>query len=301
MAGALGKADIALYRAKTDGGNNVVIFEQNMLEAIAARQRLELELWQALDRNEFEVWYQPLVDLADDRLVGAEALLRWRHPERGIVSPDEFIPVAEAIGLIEPLGRWVLETACMEATHWPIPIKLAVNVSSQQFIRSDVVDAAMHVLARSGLAASRLDLEITKSLFMEPSQFVQSALARLRMAGIGVVLDDFGTGYSSLSYIHAFPIDKIKIDKSFVSNLPLDRDACAIVRAVATLATDLGVRLNAEGIETRAQADLLELLGVTEGQGYLFGKPLPATEFTQLDRSTDRAEETDGMRLAYSR
>ena len=279
---ALSKADIALYRAKTDGGNNVIVFEPDMLEAIAARQRLELELWQALDRNEFEVWYQPLVDLADYSLIGAEALLRWRHPERGLVSPDEFIPVAEAIGLIEPLGRWVLETACMEAAHWPIPIKLSVNVSSQQFIRSDVVDAAMRVLARSGLAASRLDLEITESLFMEPSQFVQSALARLRMSGIGVVLDDFGTGYSSLSYIQAFPVDKIKIDKSFVSNLPLDQDAAAIVRAVATLATDLGVRLNAEGIENRHQADLLALLGVNEGQGYLFGKPQPAAEFMRL-------------------
>jgi predicted signal transduction protein with EAL and GGDEF domain len=279
---ALKRADMALYRAKADGRNAFAVFEPCMLTVIEARQRLELDLWRAVDRNQFEVWYQPQIGLRDGDLIGAEALLRWRHPERGLISPEEFIPVAEAIGLIEALGRWALETACADAAGWPVPIKLAVNVSSVQFVRSDMVQTVSRALERSTLAPSRLDLEITESLFMQPTESVYSALTRLRAIGVGVALDDFGTGYSSLSYIHKFPIDKIKIDGSFVSGLPMDLDSSAIVRAIAALAKNLDIRLNAEAIETVEQAAFLRRLGVDEGQGYLYGRPQLAADITAL-------------------
>ncbi len=278
----LKRADTALYRAKAEGGNSFVIFEPSMLEAIARRHRLELELWQAFEANQFEVWYQPQVNFSNGDLCGVEALVRWRHPERGIVSPAEFIPVAEAIGLMESLGRWVLETACLQAAGWPEHIKLAVNVSSAQFARSNMVATVSDALGRSNLSPSRLDLEITESLFMQPIESVHSALSQIRAFGVGIALDDFGTGYSSLSYIHKFPIDKIKIDQSFVAGLPNDDDSLAIVRAVAALSSNLGIRLNAEGIENIEQANSLRLLGVAEGQGYLYGRPQKPSEIGHL-------------------
>jgi diguanylate cyclase (GGDEF)-like protein len=278
----LKRADVALYRAKANGGNGFAVFERTMLSAIVERQRLEVELWRALDREEFEVWYQPQIDLRSHRIAGMEALLRWRHPERGIVSPNEFIPVAEAIGLIDKLGRWVLETACAEATNWPAPIKLAVNVSSAQFVRCDMAEVVLQALERSGLPPARLDLEITESLFMQPSKTVHAVLTRLRSIGVGIALDDFGTGYSSLGYIQTFPITKIKLDRSFVAGLPANKSSASIVRAVAGLAKDLGLRLNAEGVEDAAQAAFLESLGVDEVQGFLYGRPQRAEEVARL-------------------
>ena len=276
----LKRADIALYRAKSSGGSGFVVFERTMLHSFNKQQRLEFELGQALERGEFEVWYQPQIELRTDRLIGVEALVRWRHPTRGLVSPDEFIPVAEATGLIDGLGRWVLETACAEAAGWPQPIRLAVNVSSAQFARGEIAEFVSRVLKQTGLPASRLDLEITESLFMQPSASVQSALARLRELGVGIALDDFGTGYSSLSYIQKFPITKIKLDKSFVAELPDNTGSASIVRAVAGLARDLGLRLVAEGVENAAQLALLSAVGVDEVQGFLFGRPQPASELT---------------------
>ncbi|MFO1185746.1 MAG: EAL domain-containing protein [Bauldia sp.] len=273
------RGDVALYRAKSEGGNVFRVFEPEMLSAAASRQRMELDLREAMEAGRFEVWYQPQVDLRSGRVVGAEALLRWRHPKRGFVPPAEFIPVAEAIGLIVPLGSWVLETACTEATSWPEGIKLSVNFSSAQFTRSNSFDVVAGALQRSGLEASRLELEITESVLMKPSRALTESIRQLRALGVTLALDDFGTGYSSLSYIQKFPVAKIKIDRSFVANLPRDPDSCAIVRAVARLAGDLGIRLNAEGIEASAQAEALLGLGVDEGQGFLYGKAQPGEQF----------------------
>ncbi len=278
----LKRADMALYRAKSSGGSGFVVFDRTMLKSFMEQQRLEFELGQALERGEFEVWYQPQIELCSNRLVGVEALVRWRHPTRGVVSPDEFIPLAETTGLIDPLGRWVLETACAEVAGWSPQVRLAVNVSSAQFARGDIAEFVSRVLKRTGMPASRLDLEITESLFMQPSNAVHRALKDLRAIGVGIALDDFGTGYSSLSYIQKFPITKIKLDKSFVADLPENTGSAAIVRAVARLATDLGLHLNAEGVENAAQLALLKSLGVDEVQGFLFGRAQPAGELTRV-------------------
>ena len=276
------RADVALYRAKANGGSQATVFERKMLASIVQRQRLEFELWQALDRQEFEVWYQPQVDLRSDQVTGMEALLRWRHPERGIVSPTEFIPVAEATGLIDKLGRWVMETACAEAANWPDSIKLAVNVSSAQFARCDMAEVVSLALERSALPSSRLDVEITESLFMQPSKAVKAVLDRFRAMGVGIALDDFGTGYSSLGYIQTFPITKIKLDQSFVAGLPANAGSASIVRAVAGIARDVGLRLNAEGVESEMQSNFLRSLGVDEVQGYLYGRPQPAERVARM-------------------
>ena len=278
----LKRGDVALYRAKSSGGNGFTVFDRTMLKAIVDRQKMEFELWQALERNQFEVWYQPQIDLATDRLTGVEALLRWRHPERGIVSPTEFVPVAEAIGLINDLGRWVLETACAQVANWPGYVRLAVNVSSIQFARSDMAEIVAAVLEHSGLPAAQLDIEITESLFIQPSEKVVDALSRVRALGVGIALDDFGTGYSSLSYIQRFPITKIKLDRSFVAGLPVNAGSASIVRAVAGLARDLDLHLNAEGVENATQAAFLRSVGVHEAQGYLYGAPQPAVDVVRL-------------------
>ncbi len=284
----LTRADVALYRAKANGGNGLVLFEREMLTVIVDRQRMEIDLWQALDRNEFEVWYQPQIALRTGQISGFEALVRWRHPQRGLVSPSDFIPVAEAIGLIEPLGRWVLETACLEAASWPTSVRLAVNVSSAQFARSDVAEVVSDALERSALDPSRLDLEITESLFMQASRSVHIVLRQIRSMGVGIALDDFGTGYSSLSYLHKFPITKIKLDRSFVEGLPSNAQSASIVRAVAGLAKDFRIHLNAEGVENSTQVGFLSLLGVDEVQGFLYGRPQPASEMADLlDRLDD--------------
>ena len=278
----LKRADVALYRVKANGGNGLVVFERTLLRELVERQRFEDDLAQALDRGEFEVWYQPQIELRTNRLTGVEALLRWRHPERGMVSPEAFIPVAETIGFIDKLGEWALETACREVVGWRGSIRLAVNVSSVQFARRDMAEIVSRVLASTAIPPSRLDLEITESLFMQPSKIVEDTLGRLRSLGVGIALDDFGTGYSSLSYIQKFPITKIKLDQSFVADLPENAGSAAIVRAVASLAKDLGLHLNAEGVETAAQVAFLSSLGVDEVQGYLFGRPQPASEIVHL-------------------
>lgn len=278
----LRRADTALHRAKRDGGNRWMGFVAGMLAGLEARQDLELALWGAFERGEFEVFYQPQVDLSTGTIVGVEALLRWYRPGVGYIPPSEFVAVAETIGLIRPLGEWVLRTACADAATWPEAIRLAVNVSSLQFTRGDLVATVDAALAASRLPAGRLELEITESLLMTENTSATAQIQALSAAGVRFALDDFGTGYSSLGYIARFPINKIKLDRSFISGIPYDDRAVAVVRAVGLLANDIGVQLNAEGIETAEQFEFLWRLGFNEGQGHLFAKAMPSELLAQM-------------------
>jgi diguanylate cyclase (GGDEF)-like protein/PAS domain S-box-containing protein len=278
----LSHADMALSVAKAIPGNAVEMFAPALDQRLAETQEMEAALREGLEEGQFSVAYQPQVLLSSGEIIGVEALLRWHHPTLGGVSPDRFIPVAEETGIIVELGRFVLETACNDVANWPEHVRLAVNVSPVQFEIGDVLKDVRAALTQSGLAAGRLDLEITEGMFVAKGHPVTLGLERLRLLGIGVALDDFGTGYSSLSYLGRLPIDKLKIDKSFVFNLPDDKEANAIVGTVLTLAQTLGKTVVAEGVETKAQADLLTRLGCDIGQGYLFGKPMPAAEMRDL-------------------
>jgi diguanylate cyclase (GGDEF)-like protein/PAS domain S-box-containing protein len=269
------KADVALYEAKSDGGG-VRAYDAALGAALARRADLQEELKLALKRGELAVVYQPQVELSTRRLTGVEALVRWSHPVLGPVSPAEFIPIAEQCGLMPAIGGHVLEEACREVARWPGTVKVAVNVSSRQFERTDLVAVVQETLARTGLAPQRLALEITESLFIQDGGAVSETLRTLRGLGIEIALDDFGTGYSSLGYIRRFPIDKIKIDQSFVRGLPLDVEAMAIIRAIVSMGDSLSLGLIAEGIETEEQAEMLRLAGCRHGQGYRFGRPATA-------------------------
>jgi diguanylate cyclase (GGDEF)-like protein/PAS domain S-box-containing protein len=283
----LRNADMALYRAKAEGRGTAHFFEAEMDRRIQARRMLELDLRKGFTNGEFELYYQPLVNLKTNAVSGFEALLRWRHPERGLVAPGEFIPLTEEIGLIVPLGEWVLREACAQAAKWPEPLKVAVNLSPAQFRNRGVVKAVLTALAHSRLPASRLELEITESVLLGESDANLATLHQLREIGVHISMDDFGTGYSSLSYLRSFPFDKIKIDRSFVSELTERPDCLAIIRAVAGLGTSLGIATTAEGIETPEQLAQVRAEGCTEVQGYLFSAPRPATElgeFLQPDR-----------------
>ncbi|HKY88070.1 MAG TPA: EAL domain-containing protein [Pseudorhodoplanes sp.] len=242
------------------------------------RRTLELDLRRALATGQFELYYQPLINLESEKLSGFEALLRWQHPERGMVSPAEFIPLCEEIGLIVPLGEWVLREACRQASHWPDHIKIAVNLSPIQFRSRGVVEAVMKALAYSRLAPGRLELEITESVLLGETEANLATLHQLRQIGVRISMDDFGTGYSSLSYLRTFPFDKIKIDRSFVRELTERPDCAAIVRAVTGLGASLGITTTAEGVETTGQLDRLREEGCTEVQGFLFSAPRPASE-----------------------
>lgn len=275
-------AETALYRAKANGGAGVQVFDPEMDAAILERRALEMELWQGFERGEFEVVYQPQCALADRIINGVEALVRWRHPTRGYVSPAVFVPVAEEIGLIEKIGDFVLRQACRDTVAWPRPIKVAVNLSSVQFQRGDLVATVDAVLKESGLPLEQFELEITESLLMDDDGRAEAILAELHAKGIRFALDDFGTGYSSLSYIRRFPIHKIKIDRAFVTGLPDDLESLAIIRAIATLADSLNLTTTVEGIETEAQAQILYLAGCVQAQGYLFGKPQSAADIAKL-------------------
>ncbi|KLK91125.1 hypothetical protein AA309_21990 [Microvirga vignae] len=278
----LKRADAALYRAKKAGRGLHCFYESSMEAELRTRQKLEMELWDALARQEFQVVYQPQFDLGSRKLIGVEALLRWPHPERGMVPPNEFIPIAEEVGMMEALGEWVLYEACREAARWPQPIKLSVNVSPVQFTRGNFVASVTKVLADTGLRADRLMLELTESLFVQECGAVRSAIDELKSSGIGFALDDFGTGYSALSYLRKFPIDAIKIDRSFVLGVPDDVEAMAIVQAIVALGRSLGIRLIAEGLETPDQIRVLQELGCQEGQGYGLGRPQPAQLIMEL-------------------
>jgi len=275
-------ADMALYAAKTDGRRTYRFFEPDMNERLHARRALETDLRLAFARNEFELYYQPTIDIGSGRVVGFEALLRWHHPERGLVPPGEFIPLAESIGLIVPLGEWVLREACAEAARWPGDMTVAVNLSPLQFKNANLVQTVTDALAAAGLPPRRLELEITESVLLQENENNPATLHRLRDRGVRIALDDFGTGYSSLSYLRVFPFDRIKIDGSFVKELPHNVECVSIVRAMADLARGLRMATTAEGVETPEQLEALRADGVTAAQGYLFSRPLPAGGLREL-------------------
>jgi EAL domain-containing protein (putative c-di-GMP-specific phosphodiesterase class I) len=239
----------------------------------------------ALAHGQFELHYQPLVNLDDRRVTSCEALIRWHHPERGLIPPAEFIPIAEEIGLIVPLGEWVLRQACADAMRWPPEIKVAVNLSPIQVMNQNLVAVVVGALAAAGLPASRLEVEITESVLMQNSEATLATLHRLRELGVKISMDDFGTGYSSLSYLRSFPFDKIKIDRCFISGLATGDDSVAIVLAIAGLAKHLGIATTAEGVETRQQLQQVKALGCSEMQGFLFSPPLRIAEVTQMFRT----------------
>ena len=278
----LKNADIALYHAKTEGRGTVRFFDPEMNWSIQKRRTLELDLRDAILRGEFELFYQPLINLVAGRVTGFEALLRWHHPTRGLVPPAEFIPVAEETGIIVAIGEWVLRKACFEAENWPVDINVAVNLSPVQFQKGDLVATVRAALAASGLRPDRLDLEITESVLLRETAGTLTALHQLRAMGITVALDDFGTGYSSLSYLRSFPFDKIKIDQSFVRDLAHNNESMSIIRAVTGLGHSLNMKTTAEGVETLDQLNMLREQGCTEVQGYLFSRPRPASELPML-------------------
>ena len=275
-------ADMALYRAKSDGGGVHHFFEREMDLQAQKRRDMELDLRRAFANGEFELHYQPLVTIASDRISGFESLLRWRHPDKGMISPAEFIPVAEDIGLITQLGEWVLREACAEAVKWPGDIKVAVNLSPAQFRSRNLVQVVISALTQSGLSPRRLELEITESIFLAETDANLAILHQLRELGVGISMDDFGTGYSSLSYLRSFPFDKIKIDRSFVKDLAERPDCGAIVRAISGLGRSLNITTTAEGVETEDQLDWLRAEGCNEVQGFLFSAARPATEIARL-------------------
>jgi diguanylate cyclase (GGDEF)-like protein len=278
----LKNADLALYGAKGDGRRTYRFFEAGMDARAKARRSLELELRQAITEGGFELYYQPVVDLEDGRISSCEALLRWRHPQRGMISPAEFIPIAEESGMINELGQWVLDTACAEAANWPDEVRVAVNVSPVQFKSGTLALKVITALAASGLAASRLELEITEAVLIRDDDAALAILHQLRDIGVRIALDDFGTGYSSLSYLQRFPFDKIKIDRCFVTDLASPEGSSSIVQAVVNIAADRRMTTTAEGVETEQQRELLRALGCSEMQGYLFSPPKPAADIRPL-------------------
>ncbi len=278
----LKSADLAMYSAKADGRGTYRVFDPQMDAAVRARRSLERDMRTALAQGEFALAYQPLVNLHTKKVTAFEALMRWRHAERGIVPPSEFIPVAEEMGLIIQLGEWALRQACIEAAEWPPDVRVSVNLSPLQFAKGNLVSTVLNALASSGLPASRLELEITESVLLEKSERNIAILNQLRELGVRISMDDFGTGYSSIGYLRSFPFDKIKIDQSFVQDLLVDQGSLAIVRAIAGLGISFGITTTAEGVETEEQMQRLSLEGCVEVQGYLYSKPVPADEIAAL-------------------
>ncbi|MGY4616412.1 diguanylate cyclase (GGDEF)-like protein [Bradyrhizobium sp. USDA 4472] len=274
----LKNADLALYRSKMDGRGRWRFFEPAMDVTAQNRRALEIDLREAMEKDEFVLFYQPVYNLRTDRISGFEALLRWQHPTRGLVPPDQFIPLAEEIGLIAPLGEWVLNRACEQAASWPNEFKVAVNVSPTQFRDPGLTNVIADALATSGLAPHRLELEITESVLLGNNSETIAMLHELKARGLRIALDDFGTGYSSLSYLRSFPFDKIKIDQSFVRDATATKGSKLIVRAITSLARSLGMTTTAEGVETVEQLNEMKAEGCNEAQGFLFSRPVPATE-----------------------
>jgi diguanylate cyclase (GGDEF)-like protein len=299
----LKNADLAMYAAKSAGRRTYRFFEPEMDAQIKARRLLEMDLRQAISDRALEVYYQPYVSLQDNEITGCEALLRWRHPERGMISPAEFVPIAEETGLINQLGEWALATACAEATTWPENIKLAVNVSPVQFRSGTLALKIVAALAASDLPAHRLELEITEAVLIRDDDAALAILHQLRAIGVRIALDDFGTGYSSLSYLQRFPFDKIKIDRCFVNDIAEPDGSSSIVQAVVNIAAARHMTTTAEGVETKQQQELLRALGCTEMQGYLFSAAKPAAEIRQLFRLRSAAAacaEAEASRAAVS-
>ncbi len=282
----LRNADLALYRAKEGGRGNYCFFEESLNDAAQARRQIETDLRRAIEHGEFELYFQPLFDLEKNRIGSFEALIRWHHPTRGLVSPVEFIPIAEDTGLIVPIGAWAMQEACRHAVHWPDHIRIAVNVSSIQFHRPGLESVVLQALALSGLAPNRLEIEITESIFLAGSDVTLKLLHSLRALGIRIALDDFGTGYSSLSYLQQFPFDKLKIDRSFIQNLLSRPGATAVVKAITDLASAMGMETTAEGVEESDQLEELRTQGCSSVQGFLFSKPVCIGEVTAMLSAT---------------
>jgi predicted signal transduction protein with EAL and GGDEF domain len=279
----LRNADLALYQAKSDGRGTWRWFETKMESNAQARRNLEFDLRKALETEAFELYYQPLFNLKSKRIVACEALLRWPHRDRGMVSPAEFIPVAEEMGLIVEIGNQVLYKACLECRRWPGEIAVAVNLSSIQFDRSNVPALVRETLAATNLAALRLELEITESTLLQNTKRTRADLKQLADLGVKISLDDFGTAYSSLSYLHSFPLHKVKIDQSFLQGLGDDERRVTLLRGITRLSAQLGLRVVVEGVETQDQLEFLAAEdSIDEVQGYLLGRPMPAAELRKL-------------------
>jgi diguanylate cyclase (GGDEF)-like protein len=270
-------ADMALYRAKSEGRGRFAFFEPGMEQHVAERQRIERELHDAMATGSLDLYYQPIIKVASRRVIGFEALMRWQHPTRGLVPPAEFIPIAEENGFIVALGEWALNKACLEAARWPQDIKVAINLSSIQFRSGSLVPAVVAALEASGLAASRLELEITESAMMRNADAAIAKLSQLKALGIHIAMDDFGTGYSSLAYLQRFPFDKVKIDRTFVHDIRQTTNL-AIIRAVADIAASMGITTLAEGVETEEQFDRVAAEHCDEVQGYLFSPARPPSD-----------------------
>jgi diguanylate cyclase (GGDEF)-like protein len=285
----LKNADIAMYRAKAEGRGTYRFFEPEMDRLIQSRRALEIDLRQALSNGELELYYQPLINRVSGSVTAMEALLRWNHPVRGLIQPTEFISLAEEAGLISSLGEWVVRTACAEALTWPSTIKVAVNLSAIQFKGGgNLVHTILSALARSGLVASRLEVEITESVLLDDDPATVGVLHQLRGLGVRIVMDDFGTGYSSLSYFRRFPFDKIKIDRSFIRDVTDEGDGLKIVRSIIQLANSLKIDVVAEGVETAEQLRIVSQEGCTEFQGYFFSKPQPASRIADVIKRCGR-------------
>ena len=294
----LRNADLALYRAKGDGRGTFRFFEPAMDQQMQARRIMEQDLRKALAAGEFELYYQPVVNLASNEISGFEALIRWNHPEKGIVAPATFIPLAEEIGFIVPIGEWVIRQACTKAAQWPGDLHVAVNISAVQFRSPGLMQVIVGALAASGLHPTRLEIEITESVLLQNKETTLELLHQLRALGVRIAMDDFGTGYSSLTYLQCFPFDKIKIDRSFVKDITENQGSLNIVRAVAALANGMGMTATAEGVETSEQLDKITSEGCTEMQGYLFSKPLPAAEIERLFLSGREPRKAPGRIVA---
>jgi len=279
-----GNADLALYRAKTAGRGRHVFFERAIRDELEARSSLEAELRRAVDRKELELFYQPQVSLGDGRLMGAETLIRWRHPVRGLVSPADFMPLVHASSISGRIALWVMETACKQGRAWQLrghDVRLGVNLSPAQMQSGDLATNVAGVLDDTGYSPFLLELEVTENILLEDDQGALETFNRIQDLGVRIAFDDFGTGYASLTYLKKFPLDRLKIDKSFVSEIRADSDDAAIVGSTINLGKLLGLSVIAEGIEDQATADLLKSMGCEEGQGYHFGSPMPAAEFEQ--------------------
>ena len=294
----LRNADLALYRAKGDGRGTFRFFEPAMDQQMQARRIMEQDLRKALAAGEFELYYQPVVNLASNEISGFEALIRWNHPEKGMVAPATFIPLAEEIGFIVPIGEWVIRQACTTAASWPRDLHVAVNISAVQFRSPGLMQVIVGALAASGLPPTRLEIEITESALLQNKETTLELLHQLRALGVRIAMDDFGTGYSSLTYLQCFPFDKIKIDRSFVKDITENTGSLNIVRAVAALANGMGMTATAEGVETSEQLDKITSEGCTEMQGYLFSKPLPAAEIERLFLSGREPRKAPGRVVA---
>jgi predicted signal transduction protein with EAL and GGDEF domain len=279
----LKNADITLYRAKNEGRGSYRFFEKGMDVRMQARRALEMDLRNALANAEFEVYYQPIYDLKSNELCSFEGLLRWKHPQRGMISPAEIIPLAEETGFIVPIGEWVLRQSCADAATWPQHLKIAVNISSKQFKSKNLVTTVVNAIAAAGLNPTRVELEITETALLADTAAILETLRKLKNFGVRIALDDFGTGYSSLSYLRSFPFDKIKIDQSFIRGLSDgSQEGIAIVRAVTQMGLSLGMCTTAEGVETSEQLDIVRSEGCREVQGYLFSTPKPASEIARM-------------------